>query len=130
MLLCAAMNLFLSLIMGRFLGVFGIILATSASRISTYIMVEPRILFSTCFDISAKHFYLEMLVNVVFAAGLTALAVWVGRIFTSQDIAGWILQALVTGGICMAAALLLYGRTDGMKMLLARILKRTGRKHE
>lgn len=130
MLVCAVMNLFLSLIMGRFWGVAGIILATSISRISTYIMVEPRILFSTCFDISSKRFYLELIANMAAALGLSALSVWVGRLFTSRDIAGWILQALVIGGICMAAALLLYGRTEGMRMLLARIPKRTGRKHE
>lgn len=50
MIITAVLNVILSVILGKLWGVFGILLATSISRILTNFWYEPKILFSSVFN--------------------------------------------------------------------------------
>ena len=53
MLITATINLILSVVLGKIWGVFGILIATAISKISTYVWYEPMILFKHVFNKSA-----------------------------------------------------------------------------
>lgn len=58
MITTAGCNIMLSIVLGRLLGVFGVLFATSISRIITQVWYEPHILFNSIFDKSAKYYWL------------------------------------------------------------------------
>lgn len=57
MSITAIINILLSLVLGKILGVSGIIFATTLSKLITYFIVEPRLLYQQFFKNSSKEFY-------------------------------------------------------------------------
>ena len=49
MVICAIINIVLSIVLGKIIGVIGIILASEIARIVTYVWYEPKILFREFF---------------------------------------------------------------------------------
>lgn len=52
-------NIALSILLGRIWGMAGILLATSVARIVTQVWYEPKILYSTVFNVSQKSYWLR-----------------------------------------------------------------------
>ena len=65
MLIAALENIILSTILGLFWGLFGIIIASAISRLTTYIWYEPVILFREFFDRSPKEFFINQGYNII-----------------------------------------------------------------
>lgn len=65
MLIAAIENIFLSVILGRIWGVFGIIIASAISRLTTYIWYEPVVLFKEYFNRSPKEFFYKQGFNII-----------------------------------------------------------------
>lgn len=57
MIIRALINIVLSIILGRYYGVFGILLATAISLIATNFWYEPNILFKNVFQISVLNYW-------------------------------------------------------------------------
>lgn len=57
MLIRATLNIGLSLALGKFYGVFGVLLATALSLFMTNFWYEPKVLFHTLFDTSSKVYW-------------------------------------------------------------------------
>ena len=66
MLYTAILNIILSIILGKFFGLFGILFATSISRVLTNFWFEPIKLFKYYFNKSANEYFIEQLLNVLF----------------------------------------------------------------
>ena len=123
MLAGAVVNIVLSVILGRFMGVAGIIFASAIARLSTYFWYEPKLLFREYFHSSAKGYYVSILGNIGLLACVTAvlsygLAFW--------RVTGWtmlILKVVVTGAVCSAVFVLAYCRTEGFQVILNKIRK-------
>ena len=65
LLITAAFNIVFSIILGKFFGIFGIILATSLARIVTTVWYEPKILFKSVFERSCISYWLKQAKYVV-----------------------------------------------------------------
>ena len=121
MLICAAENIFLSVILGKMLGLAGILFATALSRLSTYIWYEPRILFKEYFEISARNYYLSIIKNCVLIVLTLMVGYIAGKMIIVDSIWKWILKAVITGSICAIFALISYWKSDGVIYIRARM---------
>ncbi|WP_418718741.1 lipopolysaccharide biosynthesis protein [Candidatus Allofournierella merdipullorum] len=82
MLCTAAVNLVLSIALGRVTGLAGIIFASVIARLATYFWYEPCILFKSSFDKKAYHFFLQHAYNF----GVTAVLCFAGTAFFSKAV--------------------------------------------
>lgn len=65
LLVTAGCNIVFSIILGKWLGLGGILLATSLARLITQVWYEPRILFSKLFGSSEKVYWIKQIKYVV-----------------------------------------------------------------
>lgn len=69
----AIINIFLSLVLGYFWGMFGIIAATVIARMVYAWWKEPMILFHKCFHISSKEYYVTYIKRVCLCTAVCAV---------------------------------------------------------
>lgn len=116
MFICAVLNLFLSIFLGRILGIAGILLASSASRILTYVWYEPRILYREYFENSGKDYYIQMVWNLTLNICLmTGLSV-VGKSFIVNSWISWMKKAVFSVGICLIVTSIVYFKSFVKKL--------------
>lgn len=123
MLAGAIVNIVLSVILGRLMGIAGIIFASAIARLSTYFWYEPKLLFREYFNTGVKGYYVSILGNI----GLLACVVLVlSYVLSFWTVTGWttlILKAGATGAVCSAIFVLAYCRTEGFQVILNKIRK-------
>lgn len=121
MLWTAVLNIIISIALGTFIGLPGILFATSISKLLTYFWYEPKLLFQDYFKKPCMLYFLEILKNV----GITLFSIgaaWLVSFWLVPET--WLM--LICKGILVAAASLVviavcYHNTDGFKMLCNRI---------
>lgn len=117
MLWTAFFNLVLSFVWGKYIGLSGIIFATSASKILTSFWYEPKLLFREYFHKNPLVYFADILKSVVITA-VTVCVTWLATHFFVPD--GWLqlfLKGVLVAIISFVVVILMYGRTDGAKML-------------
>lgn len=93
----AVLNIVLSVIMGKYIGLAGILLATCISKLLTYIWYEPRVLFRDYLGGSIARYFLNHFINIILLAACIALTYY----FIPQSLSwnpgwlGWILKGFV-----------------------------------
>ena len=106
----AIINLVLSIFLGKILGTFGIILATSISILLTSFWIEPRILFKTVFHISTREYWKKQIMYVIISISSFALLYFVDRIF-NNTIVYFALETIIIILVC-ALTFSLYASTQ------------------
>ena len=77
-IILAILNLVLSIILGHFLGLFGILIATAISRLSTTFWYQPLMLYKKVFNKSCSEYFIQQLKYFL----LVILAIVISYIFT------------------------------------------------
>jgi O-antigen/teichoic acid export membrane protein len=95
MLLCAALNLVMSIWLGWMCGIFGIIIASGISRLLTYVWYEPHLLFKQYFSESARNYYLSLFRDFLFIAVWVMLLYYLQNEYTINSWIEWIIKAVV-----------------------------------
>lgn len=120
MLWTAALNIGLSIVLGKVIGLAGIILATSLSKLLTCFWYEPKLLFNDYFKKPCKIYFIEMLkgtLGILISVGIAWLAtMWL--IPTS-----WlelILKGVIVAIASVAVIFVFYHKTEGFKMICNR----------
>ena len=117
MLMTAILNIVLSIVLGKLIGLAGIIFATSISRLLTYFWYEPRLLFGKYFGRSSKEYFIEILKNV----GITALAFVPGCYLSSlMAVDSWFklfIEAFVVGSGTMIIMIVVYRKSEGVLLI-------------
>ena len=65
MVLCAVLNIILSIVLGKAIGLAGIIFATAISKSMTYCLVEPMLLFKKYFNKNVFAYYVKIFINLI-----------------------------------------------------------------
>lgn len=67
----AVINLMVSLVLVRTIGIDGVFIGTIVSRIVTYLIIDPRIVFKKIFNLSSVEYYKQYIVYIIqlFAVG-------------------------------------------------------------
>lgn len=121
MLITAGLNLVLSVVLGIFFGVPGILAATFISRLLVQYWYEPKILFAR-FERDVKMFYLNQLKQGGLMLVATALSCFICH-YIGTGILGIILRALISGSISLLILYFFNRKSEAMVMFLGRYLK-------
>lgn len=124
MIMTAILNLAISIVLGKIIGLAGILFGTSISKVLTYFWYEPIVLFKNHFDKSSIYYFIEIGKNI-FIIGLISVT----EIFVCSYmcVTGWItliLKGIIVSIIALIFSLLLYRKSEGVKMLIAQIEQR------
>lgn len=121
MFITAMLNLVLSIILGQWLGISGILFGTSISKILTYFWYEPNILFKNFFKMSAQKYYLDFFCNIgvlLFTAVLCYIPIY---FIKDVSVISWLLKATICFVIVNIIYLLRYYKTEEFKELKNKI---------
>lgn len=121
MLITAGLNLILSIVLGKILGVSGILFATSISKLLTYFWYEPNILFKNFFKKNPMYYYLDYIKNGLVVGICIAICYFPLKLISQVSIVSFLLKALIITVIVNLIFLLFYYRTEPFKTLLQRI---------
>ncbi len=121
MLVATIENIALSVILGKIMGISGVIFATAISRLTTYCWYEPKLLFREYFDQSAKKYYLTVFINTALTAITIILGGMVAKKFTPQNWMMLIIKAIIVGSICTILFVAAYFKTEGAQILISKV---------
>lgn len=124
MLLTAVVNLGLSVLLGYYVGLAGILIATSIARLLTYFWYEPILLFNRFFGTSSRSYFLSLATNVAILALLIAVGTGISALIPGTSILMFLCKMTLLLVVTSVIVLGLYWRTEGMRLLRARISTR------
>lgn len=121
----AALNIVLSIILGKYFGMFGIIVATVISRMSFAWWREPMVLYKRIFNQSSREYFFTYIGRVLLTIGLVFLCTEISSLIVSGNVVlDVILKSAITIGICSFIYFLIYRRTSEFQYLLSRFVKK------
>lgn len=129
MLCTAALNLVLSIVLGKLIGLSGILFATSISKICTYFWYEPNILFKEFFHQKAWRYYGSFLQNMAVILFCTAVCAGILSFVRTVSVWSWLLKAAVCTVVVNGIYLLRYHKDPAFSDLLFRVKMVLGRKN-
>lgn len=118
MLVATIENIVLSLIMGKWLGIAGVIFASAIARVTTYCWYEPRLLFKDYFGREAGEYYRQIIVNAALCAGAVALVRFAGGFFVPTGWVTFFAKGIVVGLVACAVFIGIYYRTEGAQSII------------
>lgn len=128
MLVGAVLNIVLSILLGKVMGLTGIVLASAIARLSTYFWYEPRLLFREYFEKSVEGYYASLLKNALLMIA-TIGVLWL--LLSGVQTQNWLQligKGVVIGGICSVVFLVAYGKTEGTQLIVKKCKSMLGRK--
>lgn len=126
MFICAVINIVLSVILGKYMGLSGILLATFISRICTYGWYEPIILFKTYFGEKAISFFKDLIFNFIIVGLLTGLLLWISDIWTVNRWASLIAKGIVFCAISTGVTFAIYRKNEAVGVVKSKAKKLFG----
>jgi len=126
MIAVAGCNIVFSIILGKILGIFGVLLAPSLARLVTQVWYEPQILFKSVFGISQKKYWRSAIRYFVLTV-ISFVLCYFATMYLSTGIDFMVLKAIIIVLICtFVYALLNIGTPQfkEIKNLLSLINKR------
>jgi O-antigen/teichoic acid export membrane protein len=123
MLMTAIVNIVVSIILGKMIGLAGILFATSISRVVTYFWYEPIVLFKEHFDRSSLYYFIEIAKNIVVICFISVIEYFICRYI---KVVGWgtlICKGCIVGVIAIVCIIIIYHKSEGAKMILSQIRK-------
>lgn len=121
--IAATINIVLSIILGKAIGLVGIIAATAISRLVTTFWYEGKIVFKR-FSKPVAEYYLRQLLNFAICCFCLALSVYLCRLVSLTGLAGMICKLGIAFAISTAVECLVYYRTKEFKKIYSSIVKR------
>lgn len=121
MVVTAVINLILSCLMAKIMGVAGILFASVIARLLTYFWYEPVLLFKNYFNTSSLFYFLNILKNIL----LTAIVIYISKfLFGKLIVNNWVMlfiKAFSIGLLSLMITILSYWKTEGIKIILRKI---------
>lgn len=126
MIITAIVNILLSIVLGKFMGMGGVFFASAISRLTTYFWYEPKLLFSQYFGERVSEYFIPLIKNAL----LTILIILVfTKIFSYTVITSWVMLILKTSIVAIITLIFIiaiYRKSEGFKVLENRILSLFG----
>ncbi len=127
-LLQAVINLAVSIVLAKTIGLAGVFIGTLVSAILPF-FVKPALLYRSVFDSSPRRFFLRFFAEAALAAASAAAAWGLCRLWQPENLVLRLLYDFVlTAAVAVGAFLLAHCRDARLKRLLARGKKLLGRK--
>lgn len=115
MLICAIINVILSIVLGKIMGVSGVFFASFISKILTYVWYEPYLLYKQYFNSTSIRYYIGQIFNLA----LTILCILISFKLTSRikevTILNLLIKLVIAGGVSGIIFLIRYVWTKEFK---------------
>jgi O-antigen/teichoic acid export membrane protein len=121
MLIATIENIVLSVVLGKLIGVAGIIFATAIARLTTYFWYEPKLLYREYFERSPRSYFIDMLKNLLLSAAVILVVGVVASRFYVDSWGTFIIKAAIVGIICTAVFVGVYYKTEGAQNLIRKV---------
>jgi len=116
-------NIAFSIIFGKKWAIFGILIATTFSKLLTSLWFDPKILYKKVFKKSVLSFYLKQILQIVIVVILYILLLKIMNIFNIRlTYLNFILKSLVCLVTTLSTLILLFCKTNEHKYLKNRII--------
>ena len=123
MLITAVLNIFLSIWWGIYLGLSGILYASAAAKILTYVWYEPILLFREFFGKSAARFFEPLFIN---SAVVTLICIGLNALTLYIEIKGWagfFVKGILCFGVCNVLYFLYFRKNEYFQGILKRMIR-------
>lgn len=123
MLIAAGINLVLSIVMAKYLGVSGVIFATVLSKFLTYFWYEPKLLFEMYFKQKVSKYYLDYFVDLIMVFGMIAALTYFFRyvIVLPGTIWAFVIKAIICVCVVNIVLVVRYFKTEEFKFLIEKV---------
>ena len=121
--IAAIINIVLSIILGKAIGLVGIIAATAISRFVTTFWYEGKIVFKR-FNKSVFEYYLRQLLNFVICCFCLALSLYLCGLVSLTGWVGMICKLCIAFVVSTTVECFVYFRTNEFKKICGSMLKR------
>lgn len=121
MVLTAIINLALSVILAKKIGIAGVLFSSAIARLVTYFWYEPVLLFKKYFSESSIVYFALILKNIAITVIICLLNY---LIFKNWVVNSWLtfsIKSICIGTISLVLAILFYCRTEAAKLILNKI---------
>lgn len=121
MLIAAIENIILSIIMGKIIGMCGILFASVISRLTTYFWYEPSLLFKEYFYEPVRKYYIPLIFNALFTI---LISITISIVTNHIIIDSWfklVTKTIIVALFTLVMVISFYYRTSGFKLLLNKI---------
>jgi len=123
LLAAAAIKIMLVILLSRYFGLAGILLATSIAKITTYAWYEPKLLFRDFFDSGSARYFCWHLLNIMLLAACIAAAHFFIPWREISSWAGWLIRGVACSVCINIVYLLIYFRTPEFRVVTNNIKK-------
>lgn len=118
MTICAIENIILSIILGKYMGMAGILFASAISRITTYFWYEPKILFNEFFKDKVSKFYIPLVKNLL----LTVVISYIFKnIFSYIKVDSWatlFMKSIIVALSTLIIVIIAYRKKEEYKLVV------------
>lgn len=119
MLIAAILNIVLSIIMGLYWGMPGILLASLVAMLVTYVWYEPKVLYEEYFNKSCIEYFRKQLVNILVIISVIFIADFIfGLVNTPISWGTWIIKAVVICLLSVVGCVIADFRTKECRMIV------------
>ncbi len=123
MLTASVLNIFLSVIFGLKMGLFGIILASLVSRLVTNMWYEPFLLYRKFFEEKVYKYYLNQILRTLLVVALiVAMIPLINLIVIEHLYLRILVKSIICCSITALVLLVTFYRTDEFKFLVERTI--------
>lgn len=122
MVATAVVNLVVSIILGKVLGLAGILFATSIARISTYFLYEPRLLFKQFLGEKVWNYYKDIIKNIMITLMVTIICQLVFQRFVVINWGTFFVKTMGVGFCSLIMTLIFYCRNPYLKKVWVMVL--------
>lgn len=109
-LIAGVINIFLSVWLGIYRGMSGILFASVVSILITYYWYEPMIMYNECFHSSIKWFVLSRIKGWISLMIILFATYEISGLFNVNSWLGWIVKAILVFISCNMICMFIYGR--------------------
>lgn len=120
MLWTAVLNIVFSIILGKLIGLAGILFATSISRVLTFYWYEPLLLYRDFFNQPCRQYFAELLKSIGVMCTAIAGAYLASCWLTPTNWLELILKGIIVVCISMVVTIIFYRKSEGAAMILER----------
>lgn len=122
MLIAAMINIALSIIMGKQFGIFGILIATTIAKLTTYFWYEPLLLFKVYFKHSSKVYFRNIILNMLLSFFLFFTTYLIFKKWHCTNWSSFFIKAIVIGIISLCLSIISYRKTQGFAIVKDHII--------
>lgn len=122
---CAALlNIILSIVLGKLMGISGILLASSISRLCTYFWYEPFLLFKEYFNEKPLIYYRDIFINFIIV--LISIVVF-SKVLSNIRVTSWtelFIKSIICGVLSALIFFMFYCKSEGVNIIINKLKRR------